>query len=43
MSDSTGLALQAGVNYAISKDWGLFASIAKIDVKSKSWPPVRRC
>jgi outer membrane protein len=35
MSSSTGLALQAGINYAISKDWGLFASIAKIDVKSK--------
>lgn len=35
MGSSTGLALQAGVNYAISKEWGLFASIAKINVKSK--------
>ena len=35
MSNSTGLALQAGVNYSISKDWGLFASISKINVKSK--------
>jgi outer membrane protein len=35
MGSSTGLALQAGVNYAITKDWGLFASIAKINVKSK--------
>jgi outer membrane protein len=35
LGDSYGLAVQAGVNYAINKDWGLFASIAKIDVKSK--------
>jgi outer membrane protein len=35
MGNSTGLALQAGVNYAITKDVGLFASIAKINVKSK--------
>ena len=35
MSDSTGLALQAGVEYSLNKDWELFASIAKIDVKSK--------
>ena len=35
MSNSTGLALQAGINYAITKDIGLFASIAKINVKSK--------
>jgi outer membrane protein len=35
MGSSTGLALQAGLNYAITKDWGLFASIAKINVKSK--------
>lgn len=34
MSDSWGLALQAGINYAIDKQWGLFASIARIDVKS---------
>jgi len=35
MGSSTGLALQAGVNYAITKDVGLFASIAKVNVKSK--------
>jgi outer membrane protein len=35
MGDSTGLALQAGVNYAINKQWGVFASVAKVDVKSK--------
>jgi outer membrane protein len=35
MGSSTGLALQAGLNYAISKDWGLFASIARLNVKSK--------
>ncbi len=34
MSDSWGLALQAGINYAIDKQAGLFASIARIDVKS---------
>jgi outer membrane protein len=35
MSDSTGFALQAGLDYALSKEWGLFASIAKVNVKSK--------
>jgi outer membrane protein len=35
MGDSTGLALQAGINYALTKDVSLFASVAKIDVKSK--------
>jgi outer membrane protein len=35
MGTSTGLALQAGISYAITKDVGLFASVAKIDVKSK--------
>ena len=35
MGSSTGLALQAGLHYAIDKDWGLFASIAAINVKSK--------
>jgi outer membrane protein len=34
MSDSWGLALQAGINYAIDKRWGMFASIARVDVKS---------
>ncbi|MEI6027509.1 MAG: OmpW family outer membrane protein [Betaproteobacteria bacterium] len=35
MSDSFGLALQAGVNYSLSKQWGLFGSISAIDVSSK--------
>jgi outer membrane protein len=35
MSNSTGLALQGGVNYAINKQVGLFASVAKVNVKSK--------
>jgi outer membrane protein len=35
MGNSAGLALQAGLNYAITNDIGLFASIAKINVKSK--------
>jgi outer membrane protein len=34
MSDSIGLTAQAGIDYAISKQWGLFASIAKVQVKS---------
>ena len=34
MGDSTGLVLQAGLNYAITPRWGLFASVAKLDVKS---------
>ncbi|HOY37265.1 OmpW family outer membrane protein [Piscinibacter sp.] len=35
MSDSTGLAVQLGIDYAASKDWGVFASIAKVQTKSK--------
>jgi outer membrane protein len=35
MGSSTGLAVQAGANYAITKDFGLFASVAKVNVKSK--------
>ncbi len=35
MGSSTGLALQAGINYAFTKEWGIFASVAKLDVKSK--------
>jgi outer membrane protein len=34
MSDSLGAAIQAGVNYAITKQYGLFASVARVDVKS---------
>lgn len=35
MSDSTGLAVQAGFDYAITPQWGVFGSIARVDVKSK--------
>lgn len=34
LGDSYGWALQGGVDYAITKDWGAFLSIARIDVKS---------
>lgn len=34
MSDSLGLALVAGVNYALDRQWGLFASVARVDVSS---------
>jgi outer membrane protein len=35
MSDSTGWAVHAGVDYALTKQWGLFASVAALKVKSK--------
>lgn len=35
MGDSTGLALQAGIDYALNKDWSLFASVAMLKVKTK--------
>jgi outer membrane protein len=35
MSDSTGWALQAGLDYALNKDWGVFASVAALKAKSK--------
>jgi outer membrane protein len=35
LSDSKGLAGQVGFDYAFSKDWGLFASVGKAQVKSK--------
>lgn len=34
LSSSWGLAAQAGIDYTIDKQWGLFASIAKVQVKS---------
>ena len=34
MSDSWGWAVQAGFDYQITPQWGLFASIARVDVKS---------
>ncbi len=33
MSDSTGLAVQAGIDYSFNKQWGFFASIAALKVK----------
>lgn len=35
MSDSTGWAVQAGIDYALTKEWGLFASVAALKVKTK--------
>lgn len=35
LSDSTGLAMHLGADYAVGNNWGLFASIARVDVKSK--------
>lgn len=34
MSDSVGLVVQAGANYMLLREWGLFASIAKVQVKT---------
>jgi outer membrane protein len=34
MSDSWGWAVQAGFDYMLTPQWGLFASIARVDVKS---------
>lgn len=34
MSDSWGPAVQAGVDYALNRQWGLYASIAALKVKS---------
>ncbi|MBI3153852.1 MAG: OmpW family protein [Burkholderiales bacterium] len=35
MKDSTGWVLEAGVAYAIDPRWGLFGSVARLDVKSE--------
>ena len=35
LGDSTGLAVQVGLNYALTKDVDLFASVAKLNVKSR--------
>jgi outer membrane protein len=35
MGDSIGPMAQIGIDYAFSKDWGLFASVAALKVKSK--------
>ncbi len=34
LSDSVGLAAQAGVDYAVDRQWGLFASVSALKVKS---------
>lgn len=34
LSDSVGLAVQVGVNYAIDRQWGLYAAFAMADVQS---------
>lgn len=34
MGDSVGWASRAGLNYAFRKDWGLFASVTRLDVKT---------
>ncbi len=34
LTDSTGLAVHGGLDWAFNKNWGLFASVARIDVKS---------
>jgi outer membrane protein len=35
MSDSTGWAAQAGIDYVLTPEWSLFASVAALKVKSK--------
>jgi len=35
MSDSTGWAVQAGIDYALTPEWGVFASVAALKVKTK--------
>lgn len=35
MKDSTGWVLEAGVAYAIDPRWGLFGSVARLDVQSE--------
>jgi outer membrane protein len=34
LSDTWGWAVQAGLSYAVSKEWGLFGSVARIDSKT---------
>lgn len=35
MGDSVGAVVQAGIDYRLTKEWSLFASVARVDVKSK--------
>jgi outer membrane protein len=34
MSDSWGWAVQGGLSYAVRRDWGLFASVTRLDTKT---------
>lgn len=34
MSDSVGMAFVGGVDYAINRQWGLYASVSAVDVRS---------
>jgi outer membrane protein len=34
MSDSVGPTVQAGIDYFFNKQWGVFASVAAVKVKS---------
>lgn len=34
MSDSFGWAIAAGLSYAVRKEWGLFASVTRLDTKT---------
>ena len=34
MSDSVGWALQGGLSYSLSKEWGLFATVTRLDTKT---------
>ena len=35
MSDSTGWAVQGGIDYALTREWGLFASVSALKVRTK--------
>ena len=35
LTDSVGMAAHLGLDYSMDKQWGLFASVARVDVKSK--------
>ncbi|MBU6258067.1 MAG: OmpW family protein [Burkholderiales bacterium] len=35
LADSMGMLIQGGIDYALSPQWGLFASAARVDVRTK--------
>ncbi|MDE2368969.1 MAG: OmpW family protein [Burkholderiales bacterium] len=35
LSDSMGMLIQGGIDYAITPQWGVFASAARVDVRTK--------